>query len=150
MVRAATSTDAEVRVSVIKGSLRGGADRKTLRHSVLDERSGGIALRYLARMPLLRLVAAKPHEPHDAEHEEEDRHPCVHPQPGDLVRGIDAHVLEEEPGEGVEHDVERERLPELETSAALDQEQDAGNDEARERLVEERRVERLVMLVLDR
>ena len=54
-----------------------------------------------------------------------EAHPRVDPQPADVVRGVDAQVLEEEPAEGVEDDVERERLPPLEAQPLLDEQENA-------------------------
>ena len=66
-----------------------------------------------------------PHEVRGAEHEDDDRHPRVQAQAGDVVRGIDAQQLLEEAPEGVVGDVEREQSgrPDLEALADPDQQQ---------------------------
>ena len=94
---------------------------------------------------LLGLVTAEPHEPDDAEHAQHGRQQQVEADAEDLVRGIDAHRLEEEAPERVQRDVQRERLPLQSRDAAFDHTDRPNTMQAPDRLVEERGLERRVL-----
>src|SRR6476646_4666144 len=96
-----------VTVSVTAQLLPGG-DCPTRNRSGYDISGDGC----IPRPALRRCMATQPDEPADAEPEEQQAHPGVQPERAEVVRGIDPEVLEPEPRERVQHDVERERLTE--------------------------------------
>src|SRR5947209_7277110 len=100
--------------------------------------------------PVLGAAAPQPHEPADAEDADDGADPRVDPHSEDLVGGVDAHALEEEPAERVRREVEGEHLALAEAEPTLDPEDDAEQEEAIERLVQERRVEGRVVQVTGR
>ena len=69
----------------------------------------------------------------------------------ELVRRVDAQHLDPEAADAVEEDVEGEQAPgRIVPEPALDEEEHPGGSEVPQRLVQERRVERLVVDVVDR
>src|SRR6266511_3992866 len=75
--------------------------------------------------------------------EDQDRGPDVQPQPEDPVRVVHAQRLDPEPADGVRHRVQRERPPAAEPEPAVRPDDQAGDTDVPERLVQERRVVRL-------
>src|SRR6266542_3138519 len=75
--------------------------------------------------------------------EDQDRGPDVQPQPEDPVRVVHAQRLDPEAADGVRHRVQRERPPAAEPEPAVRPDDQAGDTDVPERLVQERRVVRL-------
>src|SRR5262249_55950064 len=97
--------------------------------------------------PKLPAEELPPDEERGRKDEQDQRHPGVQPQAGDVVGGIDPQQLFEEAPEGVEGDVEREQPGRADPPAPVDQEQHPDHRHVVDQLVEEGRVERRVLLV---
>ena len=106
--------------------------------------AGAVSLRIRPHHGLPVATAARRTTP-SASEEHDDAHPRVDPQRSDGVRRIDAHLLEHEARRGVAHAVQREQLELLEPDVVVDPDEHEPEREAVERLVEKRRVERLVL-----
>ena len=70
-------------------------------------RLGGPTGRRHTRLPAVHPDVDR--QPQHRDHEDDQRHPLVHPQADDLVGGVDAQPLDEEAGERVAGDVDDER-----------------------------------------
>src|SRR5580765_3438507 len=99
---------------------------------------------------LRRVEELPPDEEAGRKDEHDDRDPRVQPQPCEVVRRVDPQQLLEEAAERVEAHVQREERRRLEAEATVEKQQDADHREVVDELVEERRVERRVLDVVDR
>ena len=132
--------------------LRGGSDRETVGHAVgvatagRRGRSGRTGTALLAARDA-RATRTTPTPNTNTTM----RHPRVDPQPADLVRGVDAHVLEQEAGERVERCTYSANVwPFFSRQRCSTSSRMPTTSEAAERLVEERRLERRVLRVARR
>src|SRR6266511_2374000 len=131
----------------VSAARRGGAVARVA--SVVGRCRHVVISRDRARL-VLAAASAEPHEPPDARDAHDRAHPRVEAHPKDLVGGVDAHVLEEEPAERVGRQVQREHLAFAQPEPTLDPKHDAEQEEAVEGLVEERRVEGRVLQIAGR
>src|SRR6187551_1469935 len=86
------------------------------------------------------------------EHDRGARDEDVQADPAELVRRVDAERLDPEAADAVDEDVEREQVarPDPPLEPPLDEEQQSGGTEAPQRLVQERRMEGLLVDEVDR
>src|SRR5690349_10423962 len=77
----------------------------------------------------------------ESQEEDHDARPDVDPDAEDLVGGVAAHQLEDDPTHRITDDVEAEELALAQRPTAIDKNEDEGQQQAPERLVEEGRLE---------